>query len=83
MHWLFESLFLLTDLKFSCPFFGPALYHHLGLGEKLDGMPSLSVEVPKEAIVPAAEWELCHGCSYSNVDPDITRIGPVTEGTGI
>ena len=66
-------------LKLTRPTLRPAFHHHLGLGEKLDRVLSLTVEGSKEALFPPAEGEECHWSCYTHVDADISGLGLIAE----
>src|SRR5580704_6378164 len=66
-------------LELARVFFCPALYHHFFFGIELDGVAAFSMEDAKEAVLPAAEWEICNGSGYADVDSDIAGGCFVTE----
>src|SRR5215472_7747058 len=57
----------------------PALDHDFRLGEKLDGIASLSVKNAEETFLPAAEREIRHRRGNTDVNADVARRGLVAE----
>jgi hypothetical protein len=66
-------------LEFSRPFLWPAFDHNFRLSKEFHGMLALPMQRTKEAVLPSAEWEECHGCRHPNIDPNIPGIGFITE----
>ena len=52
-------------------FLRPAFDNHFLVSIELDRVPSLRVQVAKEAALPPGKGEICHGRGNSDVDPDI------------
>src|SRR5215469_1101471 len=58
-------------LEFTRVLFGPALDHHFLFRIELYRIPPLPVLHAKEAVLPAAEREISHWCSHTDIDTDI------------
>jgi len=59
----------------------PAFDHNFCLSEKLDCVVTLTVEIAKKAIFPAAKWKVRYRCSDTNVNANIACLGFVAELT--
>src|SRR3972149_498891 len=57
----------------------PALDHDLLLGEELDRIPALSMQVAEETLIPSATGEERHRGRNPDVDPNITGVSLITE----
>src|SRR5580704_19465832 len=66
-------------LKFPCFLARPTLHDDFRLGVELHRVFALRVKNPEEAFFPAAEREIRHRRSYSNVDTDISGGSFVAE----
>src|SRR5882724_8119227 len=60
-------------------FSGPAFHYDFLDGVELNSVPTLTVQVAEETVLPAAEREVSHGCSHTDIDPDISGRGFVAE----
>src|SRR5271154_1271462 len=60
-----------TISEFSRPFGGPALDNHLLIRVEFHGIATLSVQHAQEAILPAAERKVRHGCGHADIDTHI------------
>src|SRR5262249_49938085 len=72
----------LTPLEPAFPFRIPALHDDLGLCIELDGMTTLSMQVAKEALLPAAEWIEGHRRCHADVDADVADDRLTAKTTG-
>src|SRR6187200_3008349 len=63
----------------SFAFSEPAGCCHLLLGEKLHAFPALHMQISKEGIAPAGEWEPSHGSRHANINSDHACFHPVLE----
>src|SRR5918996_2387823 len=69
-----ETFRVSSLLKLAGPIGGPALDDHLGLGEKLHRVFALTMQITKETILPATEWEERHRRCNADVDADIPGL---------
>src|SRR5580698_2381644 len=67
--------------KLSRMLFGPAFDHYFLFRVKLDGVTALAMHDSEEAVFPAAEREIGHGCGDADVDADISGRSFVTEAS--
>src|SRR5689334_12344169 len=63
----------------SDPFAEPTGANDLLPGVELNPFLPLDMEISVERVIPAGEWEHCHGRGDANVDPDHSRFCPMLE----
>ena len=73
----------MTQLELTAPFFWPAFDDHFGLGEELNGVLTLTVQIAEEAFFPTTEGELRHGRCDADIDTNVAGVGLITEGSSI
>src|SRR5258708_21621089 len=66
-------------LKLSRQLTGPAHDANLLFRVALEGVVPLGVNIAKEAVLPAREWEESHRCSHANVDANVPGSCFITE----
>src|SRR5690606_8323734 len=82
--WSCIRLLGVSRLEGATPGLWPALDDHLGLGEELEAVMALRVQVTEEAVAPTREREERHGGSDAEVDADVAcqRLMPEVPGRG-
>src|SRR5512145_484833 len=74
-----ETFRVCNTLELARPLLRPALDHNLLLGEELDCIHTLAVQIAKERLFPAREGEECHWRRDTDIDANVPRIHLVTE----
>src|SRR5690348_4488155 len=64
------------------PLLGPPFHHHFGLRKKLDRVPSLPMQVAKEAFSSPAKRKESHRRRHPNVNSDVPYFRFIAEFAG-
>src|SRR5262245_36439900 len=68
-----------SSLALPVPALRPALDDHFRLRIELDAVPTLGVQVAKEALIPTAEREIGHRRGHADIDANVSSIRLVAE----